>query len=372
VLLLAVLALPGAACAEEPAATAQAPSTASWEKGFNFTAWWHDAYASARAAESFSAMLRTGANAVGIIATQYQRSPTASDVAPDPERTPSDDSLRVAVRRAKDAGLLVRLRVVVDVEHGETRLAIAPHDVAAWFASYRRRLLHYAALAQRWGVDVLEVGAELQGLTRPENTAQWRRLIADVRVAFRGRLSYGANWTEFDQIEWWGALDEIGIDAYFPLAREETPPLGEVIASWSTFVDARERVHRYMSQIEAVHRRFHRPVVFSEVGYPSSTTALVQPWSRGHTYSAIDQQRGLTAVFAVFASRPWFRGVYIWHWYVDPDVGGRGDLDHTVQNKPAQRTVEHLFSDEREDRDAAAPHVEPEGPRRGVRLAPGS
>ncbi|HEY3190071.1 MAG TPA: hypothetical protein VGJ70_21445, partial [Solirubrobacteraceae bacterium] len=60
--------------------------------------------------------------------------------------------------------------------------------------------------------------------------------------------------------------------------------------------------------------------------------------------SAEDQVIGLRAAFRALAPEPWFGGLYVWQWYVDPVAGGPGDTDHTVQHKPAQDTVRDAFT----------------------------
>ncbi len=34
--------------------------------------------------------------------------------------------------------------------------------------------------------------------------------------------------------------------------------------------------------------------------------------------------------------RPTVRGVMVWRWFTDPEAGGPGDSDFTVQGKPAE------------------------------------
>jgi hypothetical protein len=329
--LVAVLLLRTAAPGTPSAACVGLP--ANWDRGVNFTSWWHDGYSSERAGRSFDQLATTGANAVALPATQYQATLNSSEVAADPERTPSDRALTVAVGRARAADMKVRLRIMVDPESGESRVDIDPADVDAWFASYRARVVHYAALAQNLGIDTLEIGAELVKLTGPADADRWRSLVAATRAVFPGRVSYGANWNEYDQITWWDALDDIAIDAYFPFGLDGPPTEDAVVAAWS----------RYLEEIAAVAARFARPVVFSELGYRSAVGALALPWEAGGEYSPTEQEIGLVAAFRALTDRPWFRGVYIWHWNGNPDAGGPGDTDHTIQGKPAQAAVTAWF-----------------------------
>jgi hypothetical protein len=119
--------------------------------------------------------------------------------------------------------------------------AAATTQVAAFFASYRRMVLHYASLcAAAGGVDAFLIGSELRGLTAVRNdsgaypaVAALKQLAADVRVILpAAKLGYGADWSEFapHQIGGGGlcfnldplwsdpAIDFVGIDNYLPLA----------------------------------------------------------------------------------------------------------------------------------------------------------
>jgi len=304
--------------------------------GLNFASWWHDEYASPAAERSLEELAGTGSHAVALIATQYQDGPESSDVAPDPLRTPSDGALRRAVVRAHALGLRVRLRIMVDLRSGQSRTVIDPSDRDAWFAAYRRLVRHYARLAQATGVETLEIGAELKRLTGPSDAERWRGVIRTARRHFDGRLAYAANWDEYGHISWWGQLDEIAIDAYFPLAAGPDPSEGSVIAAWEEFAD----------DLAALAARWERRIVFAELGYPSSRGALAEPWRPGGSYSGEEQAIGLDAACRALGGRPWFGGAYVWEWSADPAAGGPGDTGYTIQGKPAEDVVRHWFSQE--------------------------
>jgi hypothetical protein len=319
--ILAVLLV--AAPARPPAAPETRPQGVI--RGVNFTSWWHDEYANAEAAGSFEGLAATGVRAVALIATQYQDSPHASKVTADPERTPSDTALAIAATRARARGMSMRLRMLVDVKSGQPRVEIAPARPEAWFASYGERVRHYARLAHRLGADALEIGGELKQTTGARNAGRWRRLVAVAREEFGGRVSYAANWDEIRQITWWDALDEIAVDAWFPVAYAPSPTENDVVAAWQP----------HLETLSELATRFRRPVVLSELGYSSSAGALIEPWRQGNHYSAEEQVTGLEAAFRALAGRPWLRAIYLWHWNADPTAGGPGDTDHTFQGKPA-------------------------------------
>jgi len=327
-----------------------------WAKGFNFTTWSPGAYAGAPAVESLQRLQATGANAVALIPTWYQSSPDATTIAPDPDQSPTDESITAIVGTAKAAGLKVFLRPVVDEQGGTSRLDFKPSSPAAWFKSYRTFINHYAELAQRLGVELFSVGHEYHQLDGPRYAASWRRVIAGVRRRYLGSLTYGANnadaWTHN---QFWDDLDVIGIDAYFQLSNGATPGVDEIVDRWHAFTDTWGTSHHYLDSLAALSARYDKPIVFTEIGYPSTANALVAPWVKGGgPYDGGAQQRAFAAAFRALAGEPWFDGMYIWEWSADPAAGGAGDGGHTPQGKPAEATIRRVYSE-----GAAAPRSGP-------------
>ncbi len=134
--------------------------------------------------------------------------------------TPSDDSVRQAIRALKARGLEVTLYpfVFMDCPGYPWRGRIAGTDgagataeVAALFGAadgwgLRRLALHYARIAAEEGADGLLIGSEMRGLTWTRDAgggfpavAQLRTLAAECRalVGTRVKLSYAADWSEY-------------------------------------------------------------------------------------------------------------------------------------------------------------------------------
>jgi len=134
--------------------------------------------------------------------------------------TPSDDSVRQAIRALKARGLEVTLYpfVFMDCPGYPWRGRIAGTDgagataeVAALFGAadgwgLRRLALHYARIAAEEGADGLLIGSEMRGLKGTSDTgggfaavAQLRTLAAECRavVGTRVKLSYAADWSEY-------------------------------------------------------------------------------------------------------------------------------------------------------------------------------
>ena len=73
--------------------------------------------------------------------------------------------------------------------------------------------------------------------------AQWRALIADVREQTGAPLTYAANWTDYERVPFWDALDVIGIQAYFPLADSTDSSEEAIRRGWQRRMDEIGRAH---------------------------------------------------------------------------------------------------------------------------------
>jgi hypothetical protein len=257
-----------------------------------------------------------------------------------------DAGLETTTLLARAQGIHTLLKPHLWVRHGGPEAwpgAIAmtrEADWDAWFASYREFLLHYARLAERLDIEALAVGTELHraATARPE---AWRQLIAEVRAVYSGKLTYAANWNaEFEEIAFWDALDWIGIQAYFPLAERERPPLEELTAAW----------RRHLPALEALHRRTGKPILFTEIGYRSVAGAAIAPWrwpeeSAAETADLETQAHCYEAFFAAVWPQPWLAGAFFWKWYpsAKPRWEAAWEIDFTPQGKPAEEVLRRHY-----------------------------
>lgn len=335
-----------AAAALLAAAVSTASAAPARVDGFNFPCWWHDCYSSPAAAESLARLAGTGARWAAFTPTWYVRERGASRI----ERmdgTPDDEGLRAGIRRAEALGLSVALKPHVDVVGGKIRAVISPRDQERWWADYRAMILGYAKLASEEKVGLFVVGTELALMAAPAQRERWRALIADVREVYAGPLTYAANGYDFPMVSFWGDLDYIGIDGYFPVpggTRE-----GVLRAGLSAYVPL----------VRSVSLAAGKPVLFTEFGIASQKGATIRPWDFGHFGEADPavQTAYLEAFLAVFGTKSWCAGALNWAWEIDPHAGGPGDGAMTVQNKPAQALLERWFK--RDQAPAAPPRVDP-------------
>ncbi len=132
----------------------------------------------------------------------------------------SDDGISKTTELATKLGIKTILKPHIWVRDGWPGDVMMKSDTAwqSWFRNYEKFILHYARLAEKNKIEIFCVGTELQQTTKREK--EWRVIIAKVRSVFSGKLIYAANFhEEYEHIRFWDALDYIGVQAYFPLAK---------------------------------------------------------------------------------------------------------------------------------------------------------
>ncbi len=197
-----------------------------------------------------------------------------------------------------------------------------------WFAQYRAMLVHYGKLAATIQADLFCIGTELAYAT--EHESEFRSLIATARTHFKGPLTYAANHgPEFERITFWGQLDYIGLDNYYPLPDTlDTRPLAQ--------------------KLEAVHRKFRKPILFTEAGYAAAAHSHRTPWEdrSERPVHLQTQAAAYDALLKTFYSKSWFAGVFWWKLGTN-GFGGPQDNTMTPWGKPAMDIVKRWYQDRR-------------------------
>ncbi|MFH6959515.1 glycoside hydrolase family 113 [Flavobacterium aquidurense] len=193
-----------------------------------------------------------------------------------------------------------------------------------WEADYEKYILSFALLAQKEKVALFCFGTEL-GNPIAKRPKYWTALIKKIRKVYDGKLTYAANWDDFDEVPFWNDLDYIGIDAYFPLSNVETPSVAILNQNWK----------KHILKMETIHQKFNKKIIFTEFGYRNSNNAAEQPWTETNDVANNKAQaNGYEALFQSFSEQKWFAGGYAWKWYAD-EYHKKKNIDYTPQEKPA-------------------------------------
>ena len=202
--------------------------------------------------------------------------------------------------------------------------------------SYSEFIMTYAKVAQDIGAELLCIGTELEQFVMQRHS-YWVSLITEIRKVFRGKLTYAANWDEFKRVPFWGELDFIGVDAYFPLTDLKSPAVADFEAGWN----------KHKIEIKAIQARFKKPILFTEFGYRSVDYTGKKPWESNRIEGSLNlkaQENGLQALYNQFWNEEWFAGGFVWKWFVNHNrVGGIYNNRFTPQNKPAEDLLKKLY-----------------------------
>ena len=316
-----------------------------FQKGMCFSTWSPVAFGSSESDESMARLAETNTEWISIGLSWVQSNTTSHDIRSDPSRTPTISSVEHAIAEAHRLGFKVMLKPMVDtLEEEDTqgyqtvwRGEIQPSD--DWFESYSSFINFFAEFAEENGVELFSVGCEFKATT--DEKEQWRQVISGVRERYSGPITYAADWSNYRNIEWWDAVDYVGIDAYFLLSLFNNDP---------TLTDLKNAWNNHADEIEAWLSTVNKPVIFTEIGYRSGDGTSTVP-SNYWTDMPVDleeQRDCYEAAFQTLWNRNWFYGFYWWTWTHVPTDGGPDDSAHTPQNKPAQDTVTQWYSKTRQ------------------------
>lgn len=295
----------------------------------------HDPAAYLRALEAIRGL---GAGAVLLPVYGYVDSAAAAgvDTLFEPPTSAAEYRAFVAtqVRAAHARGLQVLLIPYLNVRRDsdtEWRGNLAPPDWPAWFRSYSAWLDGWVTLARDERVELFAVGAEL--VSAESHTEEWRRIVAATRRAYRGRLLYSCNWDHYREVLFADRLDLVGISAYYSLPSGEPTTFEAFRANWAT---VRDELCRHA-------RRTMRPLLITEVGFPSVADGYRDPWNYLMAGKpAPEEQAQAFRIFAeTWRDRPELAGVFVWCY--SPFRGGSADTGYSILGKPAEAVVRDWF-----------------------------
>jgi len=266
---------------------------------------------------------------VAIITWWFQENLTSTQIYPHYDFTPTNESLKHAIKTAHDLRMKVMLKPMIDTEDARNEPRWMIPASAEWFESYTAFIACQAELAQENSVEQLCVGCEF--MYTESDAMGWRQVVAEAKKYYSGPLTYAATKDSYRDITWWDALDYVGIDAYFDLTDKNDPTLEELTQAWN----------RTANNIESWQSSVNKPIIFTEIGYRNGNGNNKQPWNWTETLQPDPQEQFdcYLASLKVLWTKPWFKGFYWWIWESNPNAGGLNDTDFTPQNKP----VEYLF-----------------------------
>jgi hypothetical protein len=248
----------------------------------------------------------------------------------------------LAIQQAHARGLRVLLVPHLWVESGGWRAEIEPGDDdawASWSASYTRFVCAWAEVARDSGVDLFAAGVELRSWVTTTRASSFLDVLEQIRRIYPGLVTYAANWDDVEDTTVLGALDVIGINAFYPLAERASASADELARGGQA---VRDRV-RSLSEL------WQKPILFTEFGYTTRVDPALRPWEWPDfmTNVRVDQAAqadAYAALLAPFLNEAWFAGAFAWRVYSDPnDLSQEAEWGFSPRGKLAERVLSDAF-----------------------------
>lgn len=310
--------------------TSLADAPPGQQRGFALPSWVVTGYDGPGVYQSLKEIRALGANWVQFTPTWYQETPSSSDIYRT-SRSVSDAGQERAITLAHQLGLKVLLKPHLNLTpQGSNK--IAAQDRPAWFASYTAFISHYAAMAQRLGVEQFAIATELSMMT--DDRAGWLQVIDSVRSLYDGPLTYASS-TDWERVPFWDALDVIGLDVYVPLS-----------ATPSTDVRAlQQAAESSIPRLAALSAKYGRKILFTEAGYTSQQGTATDPsnWRISTVPAQAEQAAAYQALLAASYNQPWWAGVFWWVWATPPYTEAE-PLDFSPRGKEAEDVVRRWWA----------------------------
>jgi hypothetical protein len=246
--------------------------------------------------------------------------------------------VRVCIDSAHKNGIKVMVKPQIWMGWGGWTGGMDYADDAAWKnweTDYEDYILTFAKVAEETKAELFCIGTEFKtaATKRPDF---WRQLIKKIRVVYSGKLTYAANWDEYDVVPFWNDLDFVGIDAYFSLLQKDTPSVSDLKTAWQPTLNA----------IRGFQKKVNKPIIFTEYGYLDVDGCAFQSWDlekklKETPLNEQAQANAITALLQVFSAESWWQGGFIWKWYPE---SGKTDRDYSPQKKKAEKILGEFYN----------------------------
>ena len=291
--------------------------------------------------ENLSPILELGSNSISIMPFAYENGKDPKLIYKGIDwqwwgETP--EGIEAQLLLAHEKGLKVMIKPQIWRWNGTYTGLLQYDSEAAWQAfeeDYLQYMLIYAKMAETHNAELLCIGTEL-GKFVEKRPSFWLKLIQEVRKEYHGKLTHASNWDDYKRVGFWGELDFIGVDAYFPLSSEQTPSISACCESWE----------KHLQDLSDYSDQHKRQIIFTEWGFRSADYCAHEPWNYDHQNNTnlLAQENALSATFESVWKKPWFAGGFLWKWFPNNEQSG-GEQDHqfTPQNKPALQIIKKYF-----------------------------
>ena len=244
------------------------------------------------------------------------------------------------IKVAHEVGLNVMLKPQVYCPDGWTGGLDFDSDEKwkSWEKDYVKYIMQFAVIAQENHVGMLCIGTEFK-ISVQKRSIFWKKLIADIRKIYDGKLTYAANWDEFELVPFWNDLDYAGVNAYFPLLNEKTPSVLSLQKAWE----------KPIASLQSFYEKNKKPIIFTEYGYLSVDSCAYKGWEIEKKVMEMPineqaQSNAIEAILLTFSQKDWWKGGFLWKWF--PNMEGHEgypERDYSPQGKIGEKTLAKYY-----------------------------
>ena len=305
--------------------------------------------------EAVDRMAAGGADSLLVVTPAWQEHGASNEITIEARlrRGPTREQLVRLLNHAHKRELKTALMPIVlmtEPRGNEWRGRIHPPDWSAWWQSYRTMIGWFANVAAQTEVDLFYVGSEL--LSTESQTRRWSALIEHVERIYPGSIGYTTNWDHYSRTTLWPMVDVVGINGYWDITTGTSAAAPDPAILSHNWGRIRNDLLRFARQVD-------RPVVLTEVGYPSLPWALQEPWNYVTDVQTEATPQIQAMGYAAFLSgfgvalqqppslddgRPALAGVFFYRWDVYHH-GGPTDTGYGIRGKPAEDLLHQWMQD---------------------------
>ena len=208
-------------------------------------------------------------------------------------------------------------------------------------SAYGELFYEFAKLSEEFPeVKLLSIGNELKEFTK-RRPQFFKSLSSRIRTDFPNlKLTYAANWDEYQSVSFWEDLDFIGVNPYFPLLNKRVP----------TFDEIKQAFAPIKNNLDDLSCTYGKPILFTEYGFRSSDYGLWESWLKEFYYDkAVNfevQNNAYTAFYDTFWDEDWVAGGFFWEWKIllNREVNDPNDNGWYVNDKPVEKIIRERYS----------------------------
>jgi Glycoside Hydrolase Family 113 len=187
----------------------------------------------------FNYVVGLGANSVGVDFWFFTDGPTPTRVYGVPGRTPSPATIAMVTKIAREHGLRVTLRPLLNEDNIKIvgtnwRGSIQPPELDSWFASYYAFLKPYLQVAQSDGASTFNIGTELDSLAPDES--HWKIFENTVSQIYKGQQEYAVNYGRWEEDPSYEPVPDAAVDAWPQLGVSDSATIPQLTSAWETWL----------------------------------------------------------------------------------------------------------------------------------------